>query len=295
MSSPTSHFITAQDGLKLHIRAYGSRAARALPVMCLPGLARTSVDFDALAQALADDAAHPRYVLAMDYRGRGLSNYDRDPANYNLLVELADVLAVLTALGIGPAIFIGTSRGGILAMLLGAARPAAIAGVVLNDIGPVIETRGLVRIKSYLGRLPQPKNFEEGAEFLRRLFGTQFTGLTPEEWQDFARRTFQERDGRIVPNYDPRLARALQDVDIERAVPTLWKEFDSLVHVPMMVIRGVNSDLLTTATVEAMRARRQQCYAVVVPDQGHAPLLTDDETIGRIVAFVAGCEPSGTR
>src|SRR5262249_24419726 len=133
MSSPTSHFITAQDGLKLHVRAYGSRSAPALPVICLPGLARTSADFDGLAQALADDPTHPRYVLAMDYRGRGLSDYDRDPGNYNLLVELADVLAVLTALGIGRAIFIGTSRGGILTMLLGSARPAAIAGVVLND------------------------------------------------------------------------------------------------------------------------------------------------------------------
>ena len=290
MSSPTSHFITAQDGLKLHVRAYGSRSAPALPVICLPGLARTSADFDALAQALADDPTHPRYVLAMDYRGRGLSDYDRDPGNYNLLVELADVLAVLTALGIGRAIFIGTSRGGILTMLLGSARPAAIAGVVLNDIGPVIETRGLVRIKSYLGRLPQPKNFEEGAEFLRRLFGTHFTALTPQEWQEFARRTFREKDGRIVPNYDPRLARALQDVDLERAVPPLWKEFDSLGRMPLMVIRGVNSDLLTTATVEAMRARRQQCYAIVVPDQGHAPLLTDAETIGRVSEFVAGCD-----
>ena len=290
MSSPTSHFITAQDGLKLHVRAYGSRSAPALPVICLPGLARTSADFDALAGALADDAAHPRYVLAMDYRGRGLSDYDRDPGNYNLLVELADVLAVLTALGIGRAIFVGTSRGGILTMLLGSARPAAIAGVVLNDIGPVIETRGLVRIKSYLGRLPQPKSFEEGAEFLHRLFGMHFTALTPQEWQEFARRTFREKDGRIVPNYDPRLARAFQDVDLERAVPPLWKEFDSLGRMPLMVIRGVNSDLLTTATVEAMRARRQQCYAIVVPDQGHAPLLTDAETIGRIGEFVAGCD-----
>jgi pimeloyl-ACP methyl ester carboxylesterase len=180
-------------------------------------------------------------------------------------------------------------------MLLGVARPAAIAGTVLNDIGPVIETRGLVRIKSYVGRLPQPKSFEEGAEFLRRLFGPQFPALTPEEWMDHARRTFLEKNGRIVPNYDPKLARVLEDIDIQRALPPLWKEFDSLARVPMMVIRGANSDLLTAATVEAMRARRRQCDTVLVPDQGHAPLLTEDDIIRHIGAFVAGCEPSGAR
>jgi pimeloyl-ACP methyl ester carboxylesterase len=290
MSNPVSHFITAQDGLKLHVRAYGSSANSALPVVCLPGLARTATDFHRLASALADDAEHPRYVLALDYRGRGLSDYDSNPDNYSLPVELADVLSVLTALAIGKAVFIGTSRGGLLAMLLGAARPAALAGVVLNDIGPVIEPRGLARIKGYVGQLPQPKSFEEAAEVLRQLFSPQFPALSAGDWMELGQRTFRDQGGRIIPDYDPKLAHALRDVDIERPLPDLWQQFDSLADVPMLIIRGANSDLLSPATFEAMRARRWQCDALVVPDQGHAPLLTDDETISRIGAFVRFCE-----
>jgi pimeloyl-ACP methyl ester carboxylesterase len=290
MSNPTSHFIPAQDGLKLHVRGYGERTASALPVVCLPGLARTGADFDPLARALAGSTEHPRYVLAIDYRGRGLSDYDSNADNYSLPVELADLLTVLTALEIGRAVFVGTSRGGLISMLLGSARPAAIAGVVLNDIGPVIEMHGLARIKGYVGRLPQLKSFEEGAELLRQLFGLQFPALTGDDWMAQARRTFREQDGRIVPDYDPKLARVLRDVDIERAPPPLWKEFDSLARMPMLVIRGANADLLSAATFEAMRARRLQCEALLVSDQGHAPLLADDETIARIGAFVCSCE-----
>jgi pimeloyl-ACP methyl ester carboxylesterase len=291
--SYTSHFITAQDGLKLHVRAYGPRTAPRLPVVCLPGLARTSADFHPLATTLTTDAENPRHVIAMDYRGRGRSDYDRNPANYNFTVELADIVAVLTALGIGPAVFVGTSRGGILTMLLATVRPTAIAGVVLNDIGPVIEARGLVRIKGYVGKLPQLKSFEEGGDMLRRLFGGHFPKLTPEDWTAFAQRTFEERRGKLVPSYDPRLAKTLQGIDIERPLPPLWKEFDALARVPMLVVRGANSDVLSPATVKAMRERRADIEVVEVADQGHAPLLVEDEIIRRIGAFVASCEAAG--
>jgi pimeloyl-ACP methyl ester carboxylesterase len=292
MSTPTSHFFTAPDGLKLHVRAYGTRATSALPVVCLPGLARTGADFHRLASALADDAERPRCVLALDYRGRGLSDYDNNPDNYSLSVELTDVLSVLAALEIGKAIFIGTSRGGLLAMLLGSVRPAVLAGVVLNDIGPVIEPRGLARIKGYVGQLSEPKSFEEAAESLRQLFRAQFSALSTDDWMELARCMFHEQGGRIIPDYDPKLAHVLREVDIERPLPPLWKEFDSLAHVPLLIIRGANSDLLSPATVEAMRARRAQCETLVVPDQGHAPLLTDHATISRIGAFVRTCEQS---
>src|SRR5262245_4550536 len=126
------HYVTARDGLRLHVREHGERRAAGLPVVCLPGLARTTADFELLARALAGDAARLRRVLALDYRGRGLSDHDPDPDNYTIPVELDDVLAVLTAREVGSAVFVGTSRGGLIVMALAAARPGAIAGAVLN-------------------------------------------------------------------------------------------------------------------------------------------------------------------
>ncbi len=288
--SPRDDFVTAQDGLRLHVHEWGPRASAALPVVCLPGLARTIADFETLAQALAADIRTRRRVLALDSRGRGKSEYDRNPANYNLAVELADLLAVLTATSANKAVFIGTSRGGILTMLLGPARPTAIAGCVLNDIGPVIEPTGLARIKGYVGKLPEPGSFEAAADGLARLFGTQFPKLARRDWLAFAQRTFKQAGERIVPDYDPQLATILEQVDVEHPLPPLWKEFDSLAAVPMMVIRGSNSDILSAATVAAMRERRSQLEVLEVPDQGHAPLLAEAETISRIAKFVHACE-----
>jgi pimeloyl-ACP methyl ester carboxylesterase len=286
----TSQFVTSHDGLKLHVGAYGTRPATTVPVVCLPGLARTGADFDTLATALAGDPTRPRHVVTMDYRGRGRSDYDRNPFNYNFANELADVLAVLTALDIAPAVFVGTSRGGILAMLLASARPTAIAGVVLNDIGPVIEVQGLARIKSYVGNMPEPKSFADGAEILRRLFAAQFPKLSDDAWGAFSRRAFKEHRGRLLPTYDVRIAKTLQGIDLERPLQPLWVAFDALAHVPVMVVRGANSDVLAPATVAAMRARRGDLDAIEVPDQGHAPLLVEPETIGNISAFIARCE-----
>jgi pimeloyl-ACP methyl ester carboxylesterase len=283
---PRSTFVTAQDGLRLHVQEWGPAAA--FPVVCLPGLARTVVDFEPLARALAADAA-PHRVIALDSRGRGKSQYDRNPGNYNLSIELGDLLTVLTALEVPRAVFVGTSRGGILTMLLAAARPTAIAGCVLNDIGPVIEPEGLARIRSYVGKLPQPASFQDGAEILRKLFGSQFPSLTDPEWLALARRTFKEEGGRLVPDYDPALAAILQGVDMEQPLPTLWKEFEGLSRVPVLVVRGANSDLLSLTTLNEMRARHPGLKAIEVPDQGHAPLLSDPALIGDIVAFVRSC------
>jgi pimeloyl-ACP methyl ester carboxylesterase len=286
--TPTSKFISAPDGLKLHVRCWGPRAPKGTPVICLTGLARTVSDFDALAPALAEGGA--RRVIALDYRGRGQSEYDPNPENYNLAIELADVLAVATALECLPAVFVGTSRGGILTMLLAAQRPNAIAGAVLNDIGPVLEPEGLMRIKGYVGKLPQPRSFDDGAEVLRRLFGGQFPNLTKEDWLKSAHRSFQEEKGRLIPTYDVNLAKTLESIDPEKPVPPMWKEFEAMRAMRVLAIRGENSDLLSSATFDEMQARHPELETLLVADQGHAPLLAEADTIARIGAFVRACD-----
>ena len=236
--------------------------------------------------------ALPRRVIALDYRGRGRSDYDRNWENYSLAMELADVSAVLTALGVVPAVFVGTSRGGLLTMLLATHRPTAIAGAVLNDIGPVIEPQGLMRIRGYVGKLPQPRDYKEGAEILRRLFAGQFPDLDRDDWLAYARRTWRDENGKLVLDYDVRLAKTLESTDLERPLPPMWNQFDALGRIPLMVVRGANSDLLSAATVSAMLDRRPDMAVVEVPNQGHAPMLNDPELLRRIANFIASCEIS---
>ncbi len=180
-------------------------------------------------------------------------------------------------------------------MLLGAAHPTAIAGIVLHDIGPVVEPKGLARIKGYLGKLPQPRSFEEGGDVLRRVMGTQFPKLTADQWLAAARRTWQMKDGALVPTYDVRLARALASVDLERPIPPLWNQFDALAAMPMLVIRGGNSDILAAETVAAMRARREQMEVIEVADQGHVPLLEGESLLRGVIRFVEHCEIASRR
>ncbi len=288
MSDFTSVYVSAPDGLRLHARRYGVAATARSTVVCLPGLARTAADFDLLAGALAGPG-EARQVLALDYRGRGGSDRDPNPDNYDLMVESDDILAVLTATGISEAVFIGTSRGGLHIMILAAKRPTLLRGAVLNDIGPVIEPRGLARIRGYVGKLPQPNSWADAIDLLKRMASSQFTDLTQGDWETFARTTFEERAGHLVPRYDPALMKTLEKMDLE-AIPTLWPQFEGLRHVPVLAVRGANSDLLSPATLKAMSERHPVFSSFTVPGQGHAPLLVDEPTVRRIVAFVGACE-----
>jgi pimeloyl-ACP methyl ester carboxylesterase len=266
-------FVSAADGLRLYARDYGPEIGDALPVVCLPGLARTSADFHDLAVALAADAGSPRRVLALDYRGRGRSEWDRDWRNYDVRVELNDTLQVLIAAGIDKAVFVGTSRGGLITMALGAVRPTLLRGAVLVDVGPVIEGKGLARIRGYVGKLPQPRTIPEAAQILRRMSDAQFPRFTDEQWERLAHGTWREDDGRLVLRYDPRLMKTLEAFDLETPLPVLWPLFEGLSAIPVLAIRGGNSDLLAEATLRLMQEKHPRLKAVTVPDQGHAPAI----------------------
>ena len=270
------------------MRAYGSPSSGATPVVCLPGLARTAADFDALAQRLAVGG---RFVAALDYRGRGLSDYDADWRNYSIAVENCDLRSLLDAAGIARAIFVGTSRGGLHVMALAAERPQLLAGAVLNDIGPVIEPAGLARIRSYVGKLPKPASWPDAAALFKGLFRAQFPAPEDRDWETYARGTLVEKDGELVPAYDPRLSLTLEEIAPRAPTPDAWALFDRLSGVPLLAIRGANSDLLSPATLEAMASRHPRCETLVVPGQGHAPLLLDEPTQSVIERFVAKIEP----
>ena len=244
-------FYTARDGLRLYARRYPSPGARGRPVLCLAGLTRNARDFHHLASSLADTANHDaREVYAVDYRGRGRSAYDRNAENYTLHIELLDVLDFMTVTGLHDCAVIGTSRGGLLVMQLAAMRPGAVGAIVLNDIGPVIERDGLLRIAAHVGRIPLPATWPEAEALVRDMNERQFPAIPADEWKDIAHQWFNDDLGRPVHAYDQKLAETVSVLNAQ--LPTLWPKFDALTAWPTLVIRGELSDILSAATVEEM-------------------------------------------
>ncbi len=277
-----SHFYTSLDGLKLHIRQWGT-GSDLLPIVCLPGLTRNHMDFDSIAQRLSTK----RQVIAFDYRGRGLSQRDPDWTHYDLLVENADILKGLAELQITQAIILGTSRGGLHAMLFTLTQPALLRGVILNDIGPVIEPEGLKRIRAYVGKYEQPKTWDEAIAAAKRAMGSQFTNISEEDWRAYVQATFTQTDGAIELSYDPALSKGLEALNLDAPLPSLWPQFGALAGVPVMCIRGETSYLLSEETVTQMAAQHPNFTRVDVPGQGHAPLLRDESTQAAIEKFIA--------
>lgn len=286
-------FYRSSNGLNLHAVDYGDVNAPWLPVVCLPGLSRTTRDFDSLARHLSQHRHRPRRVVAFDYRGRGRSDWDPDPANYNPLTEMNDILDGMAALGIAKAIFVGTSRGGIISMLVAVARPNVLAGLVLNDLGPVIEPIGLARLKTSIGRTPPPENWDDAVAIQRRLLGSQFPALSDADWIAMARMTYRDVGGSPEVDYDPALARTLDGVELDQPIPDMWSQYEALSNLPVLAIRGSESDILSADTLKKMAETRPHAETVTIDGQGHPPLLIHTPVLQRISVFMTSVEPNG--
>ncbi|PTE22540.1 alpha/beta hydrolase [Cereibacter changlensis JA139] len=270
----THREFTASDGTRL---AYADEGV-GLPLLCLPGLTRTGGDFDYLAPHLPGVR-----LIRPDYRGRGASSWS-GAASYTVPQEARDVLELLDHLGLGQAAILGTSRGGLIGMMLAAVARERLLGLCLNDVGPVIERAGLERIFDYVGRNPAARSHAALAEALPRLM-TGFANVPPERWLAEARLHHRATAEGLRITYDPALREAFLAA-FQGETPDLWPLFDACAGLPLALIRGANSDLLSEATVAEMRRRRPDMICAEVPDRAHIPFLDEPESLAAIHAFL---------
>ncbi len=283
--------VATVDGLTLYARDYPPLLPETgLPVICLHGLTRNSRDFEVIAPRIA---ALGRRVIVPDMRGRGKSANDPDPAHYVPAVYAQDVLKVMDALGVPKAVFVGTSMGGIITMVLATLAPDRIAATVFNDVGPKISVEGLSRIASYVGHVQPMADWNAAAEAVRATSGAAFPERIDDAafWLAFARRTcHQLDDGQVELDYDPHIALAFADFDADAPAPDLTPLFQALATKPMLSVRGAISDLFSADTVDAMRALKPDLATVEVDNVGHAPMLDEPQAWDAILDFLARVE-----
>lgn len=273
-------FVTVRDGLRLHYRDYAGSDERP-PLLCLPGLTRNARDFADIAERYS-----PRFrVLALDFRGRALSDYDPEPARYNPMTYAGDVVELLDHLGIAQAIFIGTSLGGLVTMAVAVTAPQRIVAAVLNDVGPDVDPNGIERILTYVGKDLRFKSWDEAADTISANYGSSFDRFTHDDWVKMAKRNCREENGEIRFDYDMAIAEPFRNAGATPAVD-LWPFFTALAQKPLLVVRGEKSDLLTAKTAARMQEAAPHMELAVVSGVGHAPELSEPEAVSAIDAFL---------
>jgi pimeloyl-ACP methyl ester carboxylesterase len=281
---PIENCFKNSDGLTLFYRhfAAATKTPGSLPILCLHGLTRNSRDFLAPAQHLAQHYD----VIVPDVRGRGFSDRDSDPLRYQPAVYARDMWELLDHFGLERCVVIGTSMGGVIAMIMAAQQPQRVAGFVLNDIGPELNHAGLQRIASYVAIKTEVRNWDDAIAVSQRNFGAALPDLTPAQWRSFAEAAFRA-DAEGVPraDYDPAIAQLFGQVDNADNTAKAWSLFAALKQ-PVLVLRGALSDLFSADVVESMRARHPDLTEVEIPNRGHAPLLDEPESIAAIDAFL---------
>jgi pimeloyl-ACP methyl ester carboxylesterase len=273
------------DGLSLYARDYPGEAGKT-PVICIHGLTRNSKDFEELAPLIQ---ATGRRVLVVDVRGRGRSDRDPLPMNYHGGTYAADVMALFAQEGIERAIFVGTSMGGLITMILASFAPQIIAAAVLNDVGPELSPVGIARINSYVGQGKPVETWADAAAYMKSINGAAFPELGDDEWRSFARRTFREEGGKPMLDYDANIALAFKPDPSQPAppMPDMWPLFRALIAAgPVLLIRGGLSDLIDAPIAAKMREAAPDMAYAEVPNVGHAPMLTEPQAWSAIEAFL---------
>jgi len=277
-------FYTSPDGLNLYAKRYGPEHA-SLTVLCMHGLTRNHKDFEPMIAALPDRFQ----FVSVDVRGRGRS--DRDPVaeHYSPATYVADMAALLDHLKLDRVSLIGTSMGGLMSMIMMKAMPQRVRGVVLNDVGPVFEKSGLDRIASYTSNTEPKAGWDDAAKAVGEVQADIFPGYGPEEWMAFARRTYRElEDGRVALDYDPAITRTVGQVRPGLMTRiAMWKLFKEMTKVPLLLVRGETSDILSAKTAAKMVKRHPHAELVTVPRVGHAPILDEPEAVQAIAKFLA--------
>lgn len=277
----SDRYFTNRDGLRLHYRDYAGASDKP-PLLCLPGLTRNSRDFAELA-----DRYSPRFrVIALDFRGRAASDYDPIPSRYNPLTYAGDVIELLDQLDLPQAIFVGTSLGGLVTMVLAATAPQRIAAAIINDVGPDVDPAGIDRILSYVGKDVRFASWDEAADTIAANNSSNFERFSHADWVAMARRNCREEYGTIRFDYDMAIAEPFKTAGPTPDVD-LWPLFAALGAKPLLVIRGEKSDLLTSRTTERMKAVVPAMTLVVVPGVGHAPELSEPEAVAAMDEFLA--------
>lgn len=275
------------DGLKLYAKAYGPADAR-LTVLCMHGLTRNHRDFEPMVEAVGG----PHRYIAVDVRGRGRSERDPDASNYTPATYAGDMAALLDHLHLDKVALIGTSMGGLMSFIMAKSIPQRIRGIVLNDVGPVVEKAGLARIASYAGTVEPVESWQAAAANVEAVQKNVFPHLTAEDWMAFAKRTYRELGGgHVVLDYDPAITRTVGDVKPGLLMRiAMWRLYKASYKFPQLLIRGETSDILSPKTANKMVKRHPDAELVTVPGVGHAPLLDEPAAVSAISRFLTRLE-----
>ena len=276
-----NRYFTVRDGLKLHYRDYPGAADKP-PLLCLHGLTRNARDWANFAARYAPG----HRVLALDFRGRADSAYDPYPSRYHPGTYAGDVIELLDQLGLPEAIFVGTSLGGLVTMIIAATAPQRIAAAIINDVGPDVDPGGIDRILTYVGKDVRFKSWDDAADQIASNYGASFDRFTHDDWVRMAKRNCREENGEVRFDYDMAIAEPFRNLGPTPPQVDLWPLFAALGKKPLLVVRGAKSDLLTAETAAKMQAVAPHMKLAVVPGVGHAPELNEPEAVAAIDEFL---------